>query len=205
MRAVIAGAIDIATTARPLKAEEAAAGAKAFALGRSPYVFVTSRPEPPTRLSSDDIVEIYALRRRTWADGTPLRLILRPRNDGETDFLIERFSRLRPVLEATHARQIAPVAQTDQLNLDLAETLQGSFASATLAAVVSEERRLKPLAIDNAMPSLSTLASGEYPHFRPLNLVASATTSEAGQAFVAFAGSAKGRAILAECAVLTSA
>ena len=59
----------------------AAAGAKAFALGRSPYVFVTSRPEPPTRLSSDDIVEIYALRRRTWSDGMPLRLIL----TGHTD------------------------------------------------------------------------------------------------------------------------
>lgn len=199
LRAVIAGAIDIATSVRPVTAEEAAAGARSVQYARSPFGFVTSHRNPPTDLTTADIVDIFAMKRRTWPDGTPIRVVLRTRRDGDSLFIIERFPATEAVLDATHAKQILPVAQTDQINLDMAEKLEGSFTTSTIAAVISEERNLRILRLDGVAPTLDAIASGAYPHVRPLYFVTTATTSEAGHAFVDFVRSPRGAEILVRC------
>lgn len=205
MRAVLAGAIDVAVGVRPVNAEEAAAGARSVLFGRSPFGFVTSHAAPPADLTTQALIEIYSLNRRNWSDGTQLRVILRTRRDGDSLFLTERFPALESVLDETHARKLLPVAQTDQVNLDMAEKLEGSFASSTIAAVVSEERKLRIVALDGVTPSLESIASGAYPHVRPLHLVTMPTTSEAGHAFVAFVLSARARDILVRCCTAPAA
>ncbi|MBL8701362.1 MAG: substrate-binding domain-containing protein [Alphaproteobacteria bacterium] len=199
LRAVVAGAIDIAISVRPVNPEEAARGAKSVLYARSPFGFVTSLRDPPATLTTADILDIYALKRRTWPDGSPIRVILRTRRDGDSQFVIERFPAAEPVLEATHAKQILPVAQTDQANLDLAEKLEGSFASSTMAAVISEGRDLRGLAIDGVKPTCEAVAAGTYPHVRSLYFVTMPATSEAARAFIDFAMSTRGARILAEC------
>ncbi len=202
LRAVLAGVIDVAVGVRPVNAEETAAGARSQVFARSPFGFVTSRPNPPTDLTSNDIVEIYAMRRRNWSDGSPIRAVLRTRRDGDSLFIIERFPATELAMDEAHAKKLLPVAQTDQRNLDLAEKLEGSFTSSTLAAVVSEGRKLRTLALDGVQPSLEATASGAYPHVRSLHFVTMPTTSEAGHAFIAFVRSARGASILAECAAI---
>lgn len=199
MRAVLAGAIDIATSVRPVTAEEAAAGASAVHYARSPFGFVTSHRNPPDNLTTADIVDIFALKRRTWPDGTQIRVVLRTRRDGDSLFIIERFPATEAVLDATHAKQILPVAQTDQINLDMAEKLEGSFTTSTIAAVISEERHLRILNLDGVAPTLDTIASGAYPHVRPLYFVTTPATSEAGRAFIDFVRSPRGAEILVRC------
>lgn len=202
MRAVLSGAIDIAVGVRAVTAEESAAGARSQLFARSPFAFVTSHPNPPTDLTRDDIAEIYGLRRRSWPDGSPIRVVLRTRRDGDSLFIIERFPATEAEMDATHAKKTVPVAQTDQINLDMAEKLQGSFTSSTLAAVVSEGRKLRSLTLDGVQPTLEATASGAYPHVRPLHFVTMPSTSEAGHAFIAFVRSARGASLLAECAAL---
>lgn len=199
LRAVIAGAIDIATSVRQVTAEEAAAGARSMLYARSPFGFVTSHRNPPTDLTTADIIDIFALKRRAWPDGTPIRVVLRTRRDGDSLFIIERFPAAEAVLDATHAKQLLPVAQTDQINLDMAEKLEGSFTTSTIAAVISEERNLRILQLDGAAPTLDAIASGAYPHVRPLYFVTTAATSEAGHAFIDFVRSPRGAEILARC------
>lgn len=199
LRAVLSGAIDVAAATRSATPQEHAAGARSVAYGRSAFGFFTSHPRPPSDMTLEAMTEIYALARRSWGDGTPIRLILRTRSDGDSMYLAERFPKLGTVLDATHARQLVPVAQTDQANLDLAEKLEGSFASSTFAAVISEERRLKPIALDGVMPDVASVENGSYPHVRTLHLVTAPSTSEAGHAFVAFACSPRAHRILAGC------
>lgn len=200
MRAVMSGAIDIAVSVRPETPEEAAAGARSLHFARSPFGFVTSLRQPPTDLTSRDIVDIYALKRRHWPDGSPIRLILRTRRDGDSLFIVERFPAAEAVLDETHAKQTVPVAQTDQTNLDLAEKLEGSFASSTMAAVVSEGRNLRPLVLDGVPPTLEAVASGAYPHVRPLYLVTTPRAGEAARAFLDFVRSVEAGAIMRACA-----
>lgn len=203
MRAVLAGAIDIAVGVRPVTAEEAAVGARSQIFARSPFGFVTSHPRPPTDLRAADLPDIYAGTRRTWPDGSPIRVVLRTRRDGDSLFLIERFPETARAMDESHERKLMPVAQTDQINLDIAERLEGSFTSSTMAAVASERRtRLRPLLLDGVEPTAAAVASGAYPHVRPLYFITMPTTGEAGHAFVAFVRSPAGAAILADCACL---
>lgn len=59
--------------------------------------------EPPSDLTSSDVREIYALKRRTWPDATPIRVILRPKSDADSDCLIAQFPGIEAALDAAHA------------------------------------------------------------------------------------------------------
>ena len=202
IRALLAGAADIATSARPVNPEEQAAGAFSQPYGLTPYVFVTSHRDPPTDLASGDILEIYSIKRRTWRDASPIRVILRPKLDADTDFMVAHFPGIAAVLDAARARQTIPIAKTDQDNLDEAEKLPGSFTGSALAAVVSEGRDLRTIAFDGIAPELANLANGSYRLARTLHLVTSTTTSPVARAFVAFIRSAQGASLLARAATL---
>lgn len=202
IRALLAGAIDIATSARPVTAAEQAAGASAQPYGRTPFAFVTSLREPPSNLTSSDVREIYALKHRTWPDATPIRVILRPKSDADTNFLIAQFPGIEAALDAAHARQTIPVAKTDQDNLDEAENLAGSFTGSALAAVRSERRNLRVLPLDGIAPELATIENGTYRHVKTLYLVTSAATSPVARAFVDFVRSAQGSSLLLQSTTL---
>lgn len=203
LRAVLAGAIDVAVGVRAATREEESRGAKSRIFARSPFGFVTSHPNPPADLRSADVAEIYAGHRRTWPDGAPIRVVLRTRRDGDSLFIIERFPATERPMDDAHARKVMPVAQTDQMNLDLAERMEGSFASSTLAAVASEGRRkLQALVLDGVQPTVARVADGTYPHVRELHFVTMPMTGEAGHAFIAFVRSAAGAEILSDCACL---
>ena len=84
------GWLDIAIPARPLKPDEAAAGLRQVEVLRTAYVIATSHSNP-NGLKSADLARIFAAEKPTWADGTPIRIILRPRSDTDTALLAELF------------------------------------------------------------------------------------------------------------------
>ena len=86
IRALTDGLLDIAVPARPLKADESAAGLRQVAVLRTAYVMATSHSNP-NGLKSADLAGIFAAEKPTWADGTPIRIILRPRSDTDTALL----------------------------------------------------------------------------------------------------------------------
>ncbi len=200
IRALMAGAIDIATSARPVTAEEQAAGLVAQAFGRTPFVFVTSHRNPPADLTSRDIQDIYALKRRSWPDSSPIRVILRPKSDTDSEFLVAHFPGIEAVLDGVRARQILPVAKTDQDNLDEAESMAGSFTVSGLAALRSEQRKLHVLTLDGVTPDAVNVANGSYRYTKTLYLVTSPTMSPVARAFVEFIRSDPGRALLEQVA-----
>jgi phosphate transport system substrate-binding protein len=195
LRAVQSGAIDIAVISRPPKPEELGAGLMAYEYGRTPFVLVTSKVTPHG-LSRSTFADMLSGRITQWPDGTPVRLVLRPASDIDSELVAAMSPQIAEALALARAREGLIVASTDKDAADDAERLPGSLAVNTLALLMSEKRKLNVLALDGVVPSVQALAQGRYPHFKPLYLVTRADATVAVQRFVGFVKSAEGRAIL---------
>ena len=200
IRALGEGAIDIAVSARPLKPEEAAAGLRSAPLSRTPFVMVSSRApasgETGSGFAAGALAGFYAAPAATWPDGTPLRVILRPRSDSDSAFLERHFPGMAEALAAARSRPGVPVAQTDQENFVLAGDIEGSLTTATLTQVVTENPQLTPIPIDGVAPTLENLENGGYPYFKDMIIAHRADSRPAALGFLAFIASPQGRRIL---------
>jgi phosphate transport system substrate-binding protein len=198
IKALLAGALDIATSGRPLTPAEAAEGAQQIAYARTPFMVVTSHPTFRESLTPADIVAIFTMQRTSWPDGTAIRIVLRPETDADTDYLKAHFPGIEPGLAAVRALERIPVAKTDQDNMDAAEAMPGSFAATSLAIVKGERRKVAALPIDGVAPTLENLDSGAYRYGKTLYLVTRVNPAEKVGAFIAFLRSPEGRSLLVE-------
>jgi phosphate transport system substrate-binding protein len=195
LRAVADGILDIAMSGRSLKDDEKAQGlTPAFAL-RTLFVLATSRPNP-TGLKSAEVADLYQSPQAAWPDGSPIRLILRPRSDSDTAVLGGMFPRMAAALEQARKRGEIPVTATDQDNAGMAEQTPGSLASTTLTQIVLEQRKLHVIPIDGVEPSLENLERGAYPYTKTLYFVLPTKTSPVAKRFVAFLATPQGQAAL---------
>ena len=195
IKALQADALELALSARGLKSGEHALHAEE--LGRTPLVIATGMYNPISVLSLEKLARVLEGKLTTWPDGRPLRLILRPESDSETVYLRAISPRMERAVAAAHARRGLHVALTDQDAANALEKIPGAIGLSTLALIVSEQRKLKPLALDGKQPSLATLARGEYPYFKPVFAITPARPSAAATAFIAFVKSRQGKQVLA--------
>jgi phosphate transport system substrate-binding protein len=162
IRAAGDGMIAIAVSQRDLLADEAARGLTVVPYGRTPFVFVTAN-RSVTAVTSEDVIAIYRGDKRTWDDGTPVRPVLRPKDDAGTRRLESALPELIAVLDNLRRRGSMPVATTDQDNLDFAQRIDGSFTVSTLAQIIGEKVDLRALTFNRIAPTLVALEEGAYP------------------------------------------
>jgi phosphate transport system substrate-binding protein len=191
IRAVADGFLDVAVSGRPLKPQESAAGLIQVTAVRTPFVFATSHMQP-NGLKSAEIASIFSSDRATWADGSPLRIILRPPSDSDVTLLGELFPGMSAALEKARQRPDIPVAENDQDNADAAQLTAGSLAGATFTQLVMEKRDLRLVALDGVEPTFEKFENGTYPYSKTLYFVISAKRSAAAERFVAFLRSPDG-------------
>ena len=149
-------------------------------------------------LSLTQLAELYGGRQTRWADGQPVRLVLRPANDGDTALLASFSPAVKAGLDTAMARDGMVVALTDQDSADAIERLPGALGTSSLALLSAEHRRARALAIDGVMPTVATVVNGRYPFVKTMLLVAKAPVPPAVSQFLAFVASDAGRRILAE-------
>jgi phosphate transport system substrate-binding protein len=195
LRALAEGVLDISVAGRMLTREELAQGLTQGADIRTPFVFATSHPRP-NGFKSSDVAQIFNSPRASWADGSPIRVILRPKSDSDTAVLGSMFPGMAAAIEAARRRPDIPTAANDQDNADMAERVTGSLAGSTLSQVKMERRNLRVLTIDGVEPSLDGLESGAYPFAKPLYFMLSAKKSPLAERFIAFLGSPATRSAL---------
>ena len=167
IKALQGKALDIAVSSRELKPEETASGLVATEYGRSPFVFAVQRNVPVSKISLQDIADIYAGKKTKWDDGELIRLVLRPKGDSDTQLLQSMSPAIEASLNIAYERQGMVIAMTDIDSADNLESLPGSFGTTTLALILSENRKLKVLAIDGVKPDLGTIDDGRAP-LKPL-------------------------------------
>lgn len=190
------GHLDVAVAGRALKAEEQAKGLRVALVVRTPFVLATSH-RAPSGLASADVVRAFADPGVSWADGTPIRVILRPRSESDVTLMTSLFPGLVGTMEKARQRPDIPVAATDQDNADLAERTPGSLVGMTLTQLLLEKRDLRTVAIDGLDASRANIANGTYHYTKLLYFVTREQPGEVAAAFLRFLDTAAARDLMA--------
>jgi phosphate transport system substrate-binding protein len=201
-RAVMAGAIDLALSGTPLAPADRERGGRDWELGRSAFVLVTRDAGRLDNIATGQLAEIYSGKVSSWADGTPIRLVLRePR---ETDNLI--LSGLSPTMagavKVALSRKGLPVAANDLDNMALLEKTPGALGTANAALLTGLRSSLRPVSLNGVAPTLANLERGLYPHAKSLFVIRGPAISPPAQGFLDFMLSAEGRRILGQHAYI---
>lgn len=196
IKAVLAGAIQIGVSSRPLSEAESKAGAAAVEYGFTPFVFATAATNKVTGITTQNLVDFYAGKVDEWPDGSKLRLVLRPVGDSDSETIKAISPAMRDAKSAAELRKGMVFTVTDQETASALEKVSGALGPSTLALLISEKRALKALALDGVVPNAQSIASGSYPLAKQLLLVTGPKTPPEAQAFVRFVQSSAGREVL---------
>jgi phosphate transport system substrate-binding protein len=197
IKAVLAGAIQVAVSSRALTPAETSQGASSYEYARTPFVFAVATHTRVDAITSKDLVDIYSGARDRWPDGSKIRLVLRPEGDSDRAMVQSISPEVRQAESQAEKRPGMKFSVTDQDAADDIETIPGAFGVSTLAQIITEKRAIKPLRFNGVEPSPKTLANGSYPLYKQLFIVTSPKTPAPALQFVAFVRSAAGRGILA--------
>jgi phosphate transport system substrate-binding protein len=197
IKALLAGAIDLALSGRPLKDEERAKGIVARGFAMSPLGFATRVDTKTDEITLAQIADIYADRVGAWPDGSAMRLVLRPESDVDTVILRRMSPAVSSALDGAFVRSGLIMAASDQENLDILERIPGSLGIATLGQILAERRSLKLLKLDGVAPTLEALSRGSYRHGKTLYLALRPEPTSLAAEFASFLASPEGQAALA--------
>jgi phosphate transport system substrate-binding protein len=195
LKALKDGAIDLALAGRRLSAEEQTSGLREALCLLTPLVFASSHPRPPG-IERARLPELFADPKPRFADGSPLKIILRSRTGSEMPYLASVVPALREPIESAFKRTEIPVGATDQENADLAHRIVNSFAIMTLLQMRSESLDLRTVALDGVEPSTESLAGNAYPFAMRICLVSGARPTAGATRFIAHARSDASQAMI---------
>lgn len=201
LRALRAGAIDLAVSAIP-PPDDLASGLRAIPWARSPFLLAVAPETPVSGVTLAELADIYAGRRIVWADGSRLRVVVRPRKDTDNILLGALSPEMGAAVPLALERAGAAVAITDQDAARAIETVPGAIGSLGLCQILAEKRAIKPLTLDGVEPTLANLASGRYRHFKEFLLVVRDPPSQAVLDVVARLRSEAARPVLGALGLL---
>jgi len=205
IKALLAGAIDIAMSSKPLPAEDSAMGARHFTYGKTPLAIVVEREVPVTDLSSAQLEDIFAGRMTRWGQGPALRLVLRPEGDVDTQILRNVSAAMNQAVSQAQARPGMLVAVADPEATALISRIPGGFGVSGLASALGDGFPLKLLTLNGVSPTTAMLANGTYPLAKDIHIVITAKATPAAMAFITFVYSKPGRALAQKAGVWVTA
>ena len=159
IRAVLAGAIDLAMSGKPLAEAEKAQGGQDWELGRTPFLVVTSKQPQPPGFTFEQLAAIYGGEVTAWADGSPIRLVLRSPTESDTLILRQMSPAMGQAVETALARPGLPVAANDLENVDLLEKTPGSLGTTNLGLLQSRGGQLQALPLNGVAPTRAASTS----------------------------------------------
>ncbi|MFC5513531.1 PstS family phosphate ABC transporter substrate-binding protein [Massilia jejuensis] len=198
IKALMAGHLTVSVSSRPITAAEKVHGIAAMELARTPFVFATGLKTPATNVTLDELAALYSGKSLHWSDGTQVRPVLRPLVDVDTQVVKDISPALAQALAEAHQRPGKNIAITDTDSADELENIPGAFGTSTLSLIMSENRRLKVLAVGGVNPTIQNASSGKYPYLKSIYLVMPANPSPVAQSFVKFIDSSSGRTVLSQ-------
>ena len=196
VRAVLANKLDIGLTSRPLKQSEKSPELRVFHYASTPLVFAVPESNPTSSVTQAKLGDLYSGKQVHWPNGEVARPILRPKSDSDTLLVEKALPQLKPSLDAARQRRGVPVAATDQDAADMLEKVPGAFGTTTLTLILSEQRPLKPLVLDNVAPTVENAANGSYRIHKQLFMVIPVSPSPWVQQFLKFIQSPEGKDVL---------
>lgn len=196
IKAILAGKLDLGVGGRPLTDQERNSGVAAVRYARVPFVFGVHRSVTTTGITLREAVDIYAGRKTTWDDGSPIRLILRPEGESDLEVLRGMSKEMAAAVNAAVRRKGMIYAMNDYECADAIERTPGAFGALTLTMVTLEGRTIRVLPLDGVSPTPKNLIDGSYPYYKEFFFITGKASSDAARRFIGFARSREGAAIL---------
>lgn len=205
LKALLANALDVAVSSKPVKPDEVKQGAIVREYGKTPLLFVVNRNVPITALTGTEAEEYYAGKRTAWSDGTPVRLVLRPEGDIDTTILRSLSPSMNSAITQAMGRPGMITSVTDPEAADMVVKTPGALGAASLSTVIVENPSLKSLPLNGVKASVGNLRNGSYPMGKDVRFVTTSRTPQPALKFLEFVFSAKGRAIAEKSGVWVTA
>lgn len=194
--AVAAGVIDVAISWRKLNAKETLLPVMEAEILETPYVFDTTHPKIGT-IRTDDLPKIHSGDVAAWPDGSPLRLILRPKSDANSIYVTKNIPGMPEAFEKVLRRRDIPSAAPDTDNIALADKIDGVLAGMSLLQLRSSDHsRLRALALNEIQPSISSMRDGSYPYVLQMHLMVSRTPSPLVERFLKYLKGSEAESII---------
>lgn len=196
IKALMAGALDIAISSRPLKENEKAQSLQDVAFLKTPFVLAADPQVDKKFLSINELEKIYRGEIKSWPDGSRLRLILRPKSESDTKMIIGLSPEMGAAVAAAHKKEGLILAINDQDNALALTTTPGALGFASLCQILTERLNLNVLVFNNLTPTIDALADGSYPLSKTLYLVTTEKPSPLALNFLAFIVSDQAKEII---------
>lgn len=197
IKALMAGALDLAVSGRPLKDDEKANGVTEIQYARTPFVFVVHYKVAKSAVTTHELEQIYGGQLPDWPDGSRIRLVIRPEGDSDTKLLRSISPAMDLAVKSAIGKAGMNFAVTDQDSIDMVAKVPGSLGGATLSQIMTERPPVKILAYNGVKPDVKAMAKGRYPLSKPLYLITMNKSAAAVREFAAFVRSPAGKRILA--------
>lgn len=205
LKALVADALDIVVSSKPLKPEEAARGITLRYFGKTPLAIVVGSNVPVTNISTAELEAIYSGRTRKWPNNENIRVVLRPLEDIDTKILRGLSQGMNEAITQAQSRPGMMTAVTDPESNQMVTNTFGSIGASGLVGVLVEKQSLKILSLNGVMPTTEALADGRYPLTKEIHFATSNRLPESAHKFLDFVYSAQGRAIVKNIGVLLPA
>ena len=202
LRAVEQGALDLALVSRPLQVDERMRGLQAWEYGRTPFAVTTSMAGV-SGLTRAQLAEMIEDPKAAWPDGTPVRLVLRPKADGDYVLLASMGPLVELALERANARAGMVIAITDQEAADAVARLRGGLGTCSLSLLQSGFKsaglnNLVPLALDGVAPTVANIENASYRIVNRMHIATLGAPAGMALELINFLQSPDGLALLAQ-------
>ena len=205
VKALLAGALDLVISSKPLKPEEASKGAELSAYGRTPLVIITEKNVRKSDITTKELEDIYNGKQLTWPSGEPIRLVMRPSEDVDTKVLGALSPGMGNAIKAAQSRPGMIVAVTDPEAYSTVMKTAGGLGASGMTSIITEKLPVASLSLNGVTASPKALANGTYPLFKEISIVTTAKTKPAARKLITFMLSPQGRAIASRVGVFVTA
>lgn len=204
IKALLAGALDIAASSKPLKSEEVSRGAIANEYGKTPMVIITEKSVKKSNITTKELEDIFAGRTSKWPDGEQIRVVLRPEADIDTTILRTLSNGMSQAIDTARSHPGMIVAVTDPEASQLVSRTRGAIGASTAAGIIDDKLPLNVLSLNGVKGTTSAYANGNYPLAKDIRFITTARTHAEARKFLEFVYSPQGRSIAAKAGVLVS-
>jgi phosphate transport system substrate-binding protein len=204
VKALLAGALDMVLSSKPLKPEEIAKGAQLQVYGKTPLVFITEKNVRKTDITTKELEDIYTGTSTKWPQGEPIRLVLRPIEDIDTKIISALSPGMTSAMNSVRSRPGMIVAVTDPEAYTAVSKTPGGFGATGMTSIIAEKIPVSSLTLNGVTASPKSLASGTYPLSKEISIVTTPRTPPAAHKLISFLLSPQGRAIASKTGVFVT-
>lgn len=163
--------IDLGLVARPLSDTELSLGLFTTPYARVPVVVATHLGVPDESLSIAALLDIYAGRKQSWSDGTPIVVLQRPRGDSSHLAVATAVPDFDAVNDEAYRERRWRVVDSDQAMQEALSITAGAVGLFDLGIITLQRLPVRPLRIDDIAASEASVQSGRYPFAKDLAFV----------------------------------